>query len=79
MYLLALPNGENAIPEDVTEGYFAGGEGIQGPGVQINTGAGDSTYLLFDNEVRATKDVIVGATEIYRKFQRTGWVEQDGY
>jgi len=79
LYLLALPNGENAIPEDVTEGYFAGGEGIQGPGVQINTGAGDSTYLLFDKEVRATKDVIVGATEIYRKFQRTGWVEQDGY
>lgn len=79
LYLLALPNGENAIPEDVTEGYFAGGEGIQGPGVQINTGDGDSTYLLFDKEVRATKDVIVGAAEVYRKFQRTGWVEQDGY
>ncbi len=79
LYLLALPNGENAVPEDVEEGYFAGGEGIQGPGVQISTGEGDSDYLLFDKEVRATKDVIVGAPEVYRRFQRTGWVEQDGY
>ena len=76
---MALPNGENAVPDEITEGYFAGGAGIQGPGVQINTGAGDSTYLLFDKEVRATKDVIVGAPEVYRRFQRTGWVEQDGY
>ncbi len=79
LYLVALPNGENAVPDEITEGYFAGGAGIQGPGVQINTGAGDSTYLLFDKEVRATKDVIVGAPEVYRRFQRTGWVEQDGY
>ena len=79
LYILALPDGENVVPENLGEGYIEVGEGIQGSGVLIDTGKGNAPHLLFDTKPKTFKDVIVGVPETYRKIQRTGWVERDGY
>jgi len=79
LYVFALPNGENSLLETVEDGFFTAGGGIQSSGVLIDTGQQNAPHLLFDNKARTLKEVIVGAPEVYRKFQRTGWVERDGY
>jgi len=78
LYLLSLPEGNNAFPEDLEGSYITIGEGIQGSGVLVDTGETDAPYLLFDKDPRSLEDVVSG-TSIYRKFQRTGWVENDDY
>jgi len=79
LYVFALPNGENSLLDVEEEGFFTTGGGIQGSGVLIDTGKGDAPHLLIDNRARTLKEVTVGAPDVYRRFQRTGWVERDGY
>jgi len=79
LYLLALPDGENVVPSDPGGQYITIGDGIQGSGVLVDTGETKAPYLLFDKNPLPIKDVITGTPSVYRKFQRTGWVEQDDY
>ena len=79
LHILALPTGENAIPAGLGGNYYTVGEGILGSGVLVDNGHLDAPYLLFDKQPLALKDVLTGTPDVYRKFQRTGWVEHDEY
>ncbi len=78
LYLLSLPDGSNAIPSGAL--HLEVGPGLLS-GLQIlDTGTGTAEEFLVGPKLFQESELFEpNDSSVFRKFQRTGWVERDGF
>jgi len=94
LYITSLSDGSDLLPtgDDEVEGtstdtygtrYIDIGIGLISGGEIVDTGEGNAPYFIVDKEAFSVAELVApdnsANSEVFRKFHRTGWVEQDVY
>ena len=79
LYVSSLPDGENVLPGEFGVRFYVLGDGIIDNGQIVQT-AGNNPLFVIGQEVIPTEDLTApNGQQVFRRIQRTGWIEHDGY
>ncbi len=80
LYINDLPSGEIRLRENGAE-YEEIGSGLKSGPQLIDTGSTSAPFIITGNTANSLESLLGGsaADVTFRKFQRTGWIEKDGF
>ena len=79
LYVSSLPDGENFLPGEFGVRFHVLGEGIIGNGQIVQTANNDPQFVIGRDVISTEELTAPHGQQVFRGFQRTGWIEHDGY
>ena len=81
LFITGLDDGANLIPDSFNGPYILVGDGLLANGQLVDTGEGGAPYFLVDTTAIPLDELTApdSNSSVFRRFRRTGWVEQDEY